>query len=425
MKEDLLQFIWENLLFNNSFLRTVEGEHIEIIKPGIIQTGQGPDLDNAVIRINEQTWAGTVEIHIRSSDWMVHGHHSDPHYENVVLHVVHEDDLPARTSGGRLVPTIELSDRICKDSQDMYEKLMKSRTWIPCAEQVKQVPRSLIAGSLTPLLDRRLARRSREIQEMLSAEDNDETEIFYRLLMRTFGLKENQEAFAMLARSLPLKLLRKYRDDQLRLEALLFGVAGFLQVNFVDEYAKGLQQSFGMLSRAHSLKPIPLAMWKFGRVRPGNFPSVRLALFASLIRKLDGDLTKLILEKDVRQLRKLLAVRASTEWDNRYTLNNLTKQSPKRIGRSMADLVTANAVVPFLFARGSIQSLPSDLRQAHSLLQQMPAPKDRIVRGWAALGVQCESMANAQSLTELKNQFCSDKKCLNCEVGVHLMKRSV
>lgn len=424
MTEDLLQFVWENLLFDQRNLQTTNLETIEILQSGRIQHGQGPDINSALIRIAGQSWAGTVEVHFRSSEWYGHGHHTDEAYENVVLHVVWENDVPTRTISGRNVPTFELQNRISSDSLKQYDLLMKDRGWVPCANQLTYVDPNLIAIWLEKLLVQRLERKTDLVLKELEQAGNDESEVFFRSLSKAFGSKENDEPFAMLARSIPLRLLRKYRDDGIRLEALMFGQAGMLQVNFVDAYPSKLQHEYEILKSAHGLKPIPMAAWKFGRLRPSNFPTVRIALLASLIIACDGDLNRLLSVNTVKQMHELLDVSASREWNDRYTLDERSVPRVKKLGKAFANGIIVNAVVPFIFAQGQYHRDSDRSQLVMDLMGQMQSADDRVVRGWRELGVASETMGRSQALLELKNEYCSAKNCLNCAIGMELMKRT-
>lgn len=421
MEEELLQFIWENLLLERSMLRTTSGQLLEIIEPGKIQHGQGPDLDGAIVRIEGQKWAGTIEVHNRSKEWFDHGHHVDPAYDNVILHVVIVDDKPAVTCSGRRLPTLALEGRIDSTYLNRYRDLMRSKAWIPCKNELKHVQSILNAGFGDELLERRLTRLSGSIIQHLKLTNNDESQVFYQFLMRAMGLKENAEPFEILARSLPIRLLRKYRGQTIRVEALLFGQAGMLGGGMDDSYAQLLFTEYDMLRKAHGLTSMSISSWKYGRVRPNNFPEVRMALFAQLLESCDGNLNGLMHETDHRSMRETLMVTAREEWDERYTLHERGKKYPKSIGAATADRIIVNAVVPFLYATGIRYGRPEYKRRAVELLERIPTRHDKLLRGWKNLGVECRTMHRAQSLTELKNELCSHKKCLTCRVGHELM----
>jgi len=262
------------------------------------------------------------------------------------------------------------------------------------------------------------------IRDALSNAQFDETEVFYQALLSAFGLKENVEPFSMLGRLLPLSLLRKYRNDPDKVEALLLGVAGMLQTNFIADLPSRLQKEFDHLKRVHELRLIPMASWKFGRIRPANFPTVKLALFAQLISKLDGDLNALLQADSVQELHRHLNVEAREDWQEHYTLDDLSKPSKKRLGKRAREVVIVNAIVPFHFARGRFHGEDSCVKQALNLLEEMPAANDQIVRKWAELGLASETMGQTQALLELKNEFCAAKKCLNCMIGRQLMQKT-
>lgn len=422
MKEDLVQFIWQQGLFDTTGLQTHEGHELAILEKGRIQKGQGPDIENALLRINNQLWAGTVEVHKRASEWYEHGHQNDPAYENVLLHVVMENDLSVRTLSGRTVPTLELTHRVDYALFKGYEHLMSSSNWIPCEKSIGQIDENLHNTWLDELLLKRIERKSKTVGELLDFHENSVNQAFYRTLLAAFGLKENSIGMAMLASELPYALLAKYRHDRTKLEALLLGCAGFLQVDFITPYARNLQKEFAYLRKLHTLNTVPIASWKFGGMRPAAFPTLRLALFAALVHKLDGNISALLAIKQVEALYDVLQVQASKPWNERYTLDQLSRKHPKRVGKTLQELIIVNAIVPFQFALGRGLNDPKLVHSSIELLGQMPSANDNIVKGWRRLGVKSLSMAHSQALVELKKEFCDQRKCVTCTIGQQVLK---
>jgi hypothetical protein len=422
--EDLLQFIWETRLFEQHALRTIDGRPVEVLKPGRIQPNSGPDLSDAQIRIDGQLWAGTVEVHLRSSEWNAHGHQYDPAYENVVLHVVYEHDAEVRTLTGKTLPTVELLSRISTDSIAMHHALMTSRGSVPCAAMLPTVDPFRIGQWLERLLVERLQRKTMAVGELYRRLNNDASATFYHMLMQAFGMKVNAEPFGMLANVLPLRTLLKYRDDELRTEALLFGQAGLLQVDMVDEHPRRLQQEHALLTSMHGLRTAPLAAWKLGRIRPVNLPTIRLAQFVRLFTKLDGELDRLLQEEEIGRLHDLLDVEAGGYWITHYQFDRPTTSSRKRIGRMAMDHIIINAIVPTLFALGRLQGREAMVDRALQLTEQLPSESNQILQDWAALGIKSDTAGRGQALLELKTMYCTRRSCLTCGIGSEIFKRT-
>jgi len=424
IKEDLLQFIWEQQLFTRHALRTTDGKPLQVIKPGRVQGGSGPDLVDARVRIDGQLLAGTIEVHLRGSDWYAHKHEKDPAYDSVVLHVVYEHDMAVRTARGGRVAAFELKHRIDPRSLEAYQRLMKNKAWVPCEDQLAQVDRSRVDLWLERVLVERLQRKTADVGSLIKRHHGDAVEAFYHVLLQAFGHKVNAEPFGMLAHALPLKVLQKYRDDELRTEALLFGQAGLLRTDFVDEHPRTLQREHALLRHMHGLKPAPTAAWKFARSHPPNFPTVRIAQFARLVMKCDGSFTELIATDELDAIREALDVTAGGYWTDRFSFDQPSSPQPKHLGRAAADHLVINAIVPFRFAQARLHGDEDGIQRALELLGSMPPEANAIVGGWDARGVKAGSAARSQALIELKNQYCAQRRCLLCGIGTELLKRT-
>lgn len=423
--EELLQFIWEQRLFRMHGLRTVDGREVEVLRPGRIQRHSGPDLLGAQIRVDGQLWAGTVEVHLRSSEWNEHGHQYDPAYENVVLHVVYLHDAEVCTAAGRALPTVELLSRISTESLTLYHGLMKEQAEVPCARLLPGMDYALTGTWLERVLVERLERKTLEVEALYRRLGNDPSETLHHMLSRAFGLKVNAEPFGMLANALPLRLLQRYRDDALRTEALLFGQAGMLQVDFVDEHPRRLQAEHALLSRMHDLRPAPVAAWKFGRMRPVNFPTVRIAQLAQLLARCDGAYADLLQADDVQELYRLMDVTASPYWDERYMFDRPSAHLPKKLGRSGVQHLIINALVPTLFAMGRVQGRQALCDRAMHLLEQLPPEQNSVLAAWSKLGLRPDTAARGQALLELRHGYCAARRCLSCGIGNQLMRCTV
>lgn len=416
--EDLLQFIWEAGLYDRTDLRTTQGEPVEVVHAGRIQLSGGPDLSDAQVRIGGQRWAGNVEVHLRASDWNAHGHQHDPAYNNVVLHTVYLHDADVHTENGTCPPTVELRGRIEERNLQLHHELMTARRSVPCAPHLHSVDPSRIRLWLERLLVERLERKTKEVEAVYRHTGNDPQETLHHLLLRALGKPVNDEPFGMLAQALPLKLLLKYRDDALRVEALLLGQAGFLDGAFTETHPQRLQQEYRWLANLHGLSPVPMAAWKLGRLRPPNFPTVRLAQWAALLTGAGYD--QLLAHDDPAAVRALLDVEAAGYWRDHFRPGIPSGPQPKHLGRAMADGLLINAIVPYLFAMGRLRGHQPWEDRALTLLERLPAERNAVVREWEGLGVKAATAGEGQALIELRNRRCHERKCLRCAIGVHL-----
>ena len=419
--EDLLQFVWEARLFEQHALRTINGEPVEVIDPGVIQRNSGPDLNGAQIRIGGQLWAGPVEVHLRSSEWNTHGHQFDPAYGNVILHVVYEHDQEVRTLQEKTIPTIELLPRVSTESIALYRSIMTSKRSVPCASQIRSISEQTIDSWLTRSLIARLDRKSLQVVDLHERLGHDPASTFYHLLLQSLGMKVNAEPFGMLAHALPLKLLLKYRDDPIRTEALLFGQAGLLQTDLFDEYPRRIQQEYQVLRHLHGIRSMPMVAWKFGRIRPVNFPTVRLAQLAKLFSSNNAPINDLLSAERINEIRQLLDVEADGYWLDHYQFDRITSPKRKKFGRMAADHVIINAIVPALFAFSKFQGRSVLRDRAIELLEQLPAEKNQVLADWASLGIHARSAGRSQALLELKAVYCNKRRCLSCGVGKELL----
>lgn len=422
--EHLLQFIWESQCFDQHDLRTTDGRSIEVLAPGSIQHNSGPDLSEALIRIDGQLWAGTIEVHLRTSEWNAHGHQFDPAYDNVALHVVYQHDKEVHTSKGTVLPTVELMSRVRLESVVQHRDLMLNRAWVPCAASIGRVDEQLIDRWLERVLLQRLERKADEVEALFHRLGDDPRETFYHVLLGGLGSKVNAEPFGMLANALPLRILLKYRDDPFRTEALLFGQAGLLRTDFAEDYPRRLQVEHQLLAQLHGLRPAPLAAWKFGRMRPANFPTLRIAQLARFITRSDGAFSWLLEQDDPYVLRAALDVEAEGYWLDHYRFDHLASASVKRLGSSAVDGVIINSIVPFLYAMKRLRGHDASAERALAFLRSLPAERNTVTEGWEALGIRTDNAARSQALLELKNHYCVQRRCLSCVIGVELLKHT-
>jgi len=416
MKEDFLHFIWKHKLYQHDSLFTEDGEPILIVNPGRHNTNAGPDFFDARIRIGETLWAGNIEIHVRASDWNKHGHQNDPVYRNTILHVVAISDLPVFNDLAASVPVLVV--KWPQWIEDNYEMLLKSHEWIGCASLLYQVDPFRIKFFLNGIVIERLKQKMDTISKMLSDTKEDWGETFYCMLARNFGLKENALPFEMVARSLPQSVLARHHDSLFQIEALLFGQAGLLGDElFGDEYYLELRKEYRFLAVKYGLRPIAGHLWKFMRMHPGNFPTIRLAQFAALIHSSKGLFSAVIEANNLEDLQKLFMVKASDYWDSHYNFNKPSVNRKKVFGNQIFSLIVINVVVPFYFLFGESQNKLILKDRALEILEQMPAENNSAMNRWAGAGVVAANALESQALLQLQHNYCEPRKCLDCTIG--------
>ncbi len=421
MPEDFLQYIWENRLFESTELKTHFGEKLEIIDQGKHNTDSGPDFFNARIKLGDTIWAGNIEIHQKASDWQKHQHQHDKAYDNVILHVVETMDVEVSRSNGEIIPALVM--KYPQKLADNYRQLLEAKTWIPCQEQFHKVDPVLLQLGFNRLMIERLENKTEEIIARLDQNNNDWNETFYQMLARMFGFKVNALPFELLARSLPIGILGKHRNNLFQLEALLFGNAGLLNNQLLgDDYFLQLREEYSFLYKKYQLKAIESHLWKFLRLRPVNFPTIRIAQLAALIHGSDTLFSKMIETDNLDSLLQIFRVKASAYWDSHYNFNKDTSRTNvKELGEASAQILIINVVIPFLFVYGEKQNKHALKNRALDFLEQLPAEDNSIVDKWTELGVKARNAFETQALLQLKNNYCVAKKCLNCHIGAKLL----
>ncbi|HFA48560.1 MAG TPA: DUF2851 family protein [Bacteroidetes bacterium] len=422
MKENFLHFLWRFRRFDHSGLVSTTGEKIEIIHPGEHNGHAGPDFSNARLRIGNIQWAGNVEMHLRSSEWLRHKHQNDEAYRNVVLHVVMEEDQPILRTDGSRIPCLEMKKRIPAKLLGTYQKILHNEYWIPCQHQFHGVAEMTKNLWLDRLLVERLQRKTEAIKTVLLKNKMDWEETFYQFTARNFGLKINVEPFELLARSLPQSILARHKDNRLQVEALIFGQAGMLEKEQEDEYPNALKNEFSFLQKKYKLTPIGGAMWKFMRLHPGNFPTVRLAQFAKLTCGSSHLFSKILEVETQREIEDLFGVQLDGYWLTHYTFGKKSAKRNKSFGKQAIRLLTINTIVPFLFLYGNEIREEDYKDKALRLLEELKPEKNSIIKGWEALGMEAASAYRTQGLLQLKNEYCDGRRCLECAVGGAILK---
>ena len=386
-------------------------------------TDAGPDFFNGKIKVGETTWAGNIELHVNSSDWIKHKHQIDKVYDNVVLHVVYNNDLQILDKEGNTIPTLELKHLIEASLIKKHNKLIhQPYSEIACGRQVKAVDTFTINTWLNRLAIERLERKSSEIQSTLKRNKNNWEETFYQYLFKYFGLKVNALPFELLAQNTPLKIIEKHHTI-FSIEALLYGQAGYLGINLEDEYYTKLKKEYHFLKTKFDLTPLDKSIWKMLRLRPSNFPTIRISQLANLLSNQTRLFAKIIEAETAKELQNLFNIKASDYWDTHYQFGEVVgNDSSKKIGIATVNNIIINVIVPFTFVYGKAKLNEQLVEKALKLLESLKTENNVIIRNWSDLGVKSSNAMESQSLIELKNNYCSQKKCLICSIGNEILQ---
>lgn len=420
MNEKLLQFIWQYSLYLPAGMVTAQGEQVTVIFCGRLNRDAGPDFLEARVKIADTILVGNVELHLKSSDWNKHGHQHDAAYKNIILHVVYENDTEHELEN---VPVLEIKDNIPATVIAHYYKLMQHTDKIPCGEQHTNVKEIVKEAWLNRLLAERWEHKLTDWNIMLDNTADDWRNLLYWRMAANFGFKVNAAPFLELARSLPLNILARHRDNMLQLEALIFGQAGMLEGNFEDEYPDKLQGEYLYLKQKYKLQPLHGHLWKFLRMRPANFPTVRIAQFAALIHQSVHLFSQIIETHTVAEIEPLLSVAASEYWNKHFRFDEPQKRSTvKKFGLASVQNVIINTVAPIQFLYATRQAGPGLCDKALQLLGSVPAEQNNIMNLWQRHGWEAKNAAESQAMIQLYNNYCSGKRCLDCSIGLSLMR---
>jgi hypothetical protein len=418
MNERLLQFIWQYLYFNQNQLTATNGQVTQILSQGILNNNQGPDFLHAKILMNQVTWAGNIELHIKTSDWDKHGHTYDEHYNNIILHVVWEHDVKDQQS----IPVLELKNRISNSLLSRYNELMQQNQFIPCEKQITGIEELVWINWKERMVAERLFEKNEKINQLLKLTNFHWEEVFWQMLARNFGIPVNTDVLEAVAISISVNILAKHKNQIHQLEALLLGQAGLLNQEFTEDYPLMLQKEYLFLKKKHQLQPIAFLM-NFLRMRPSNFPTIRLAQLAMLIHESSHLFSKILEATDLETIKKLLSVTANDYWHYHYTLNEASAYKVKKMGNMMVENILINTVIPVLFSY-AIHHNKDELKQkAIQWLQQLPKEKNSVTKKWEACSVKHENAFDSQALLYLKKNYCKAKLCLNCAIGNSILKK--
>ncbi len=419
MTEKILHFLWQNRIFPE-VLSTVDNQIVQVVHPGFPSVDAGADFFQAKIKIKDKIWVGSVEIHVKSSDWYRHNHHKDKSYNNVILHVVHRFDKPVYRTNGEPVPTLELP--IPEHIYRRFYQLYSRQTVVKCKNSANNLPYVLKQNWLENLLIERLEQRYAEISALLQVLQNDWEQAFYIKLARSFGQKVNGEAFEQLAKSLDLKIIQRNADNRLIVEALLYGQAGMLSQQVDDEYFTRLKQEYAYQRAKYKLEPLSLEIWRFMRIRPHNFPTIRLSQLAGLLTQKQRLFTFIRETGDIDEIKRLFTAQASPYWDNHYRFGTKTKRSyHKTLGNSSVQNILINSVAPFLYAYGRYMQEQKYIDKAMDLLSALDFERNYISRLFVQSNFPGENAAHSQALLQLYKDYCVKERCFVCRIGSSIL----
>ena len=423
MQEEFLHFIWQYKKFDILNLKTTQHEPLEILSGGILNFHSGPDFFNGKLRIANQLWAGNIEIHIKSSDWFVHGHEQDLAYDNVILHVVYEHDTEIFRKDNTIIPTLELKNHLNKELLVNYYNLFSAqKKWINCEKDVTSVSKFILKNWFERLYFERLERKSETIESLLASSKNNWEAVLFKLLAKNFGLKINGEAFYSLSNSFDYSIIRKTRYRVLNLEALLFGQSGLLDEQCDDGYFLELKKEYKFLRQKFQLDNEGVLPLRFFRLRPPNFPTIRLSQLASLYHKEQQLFSKIISINRLSGFYELFEVSTTLFWESHYTFGKTSKSFKKKLTNSFIDLLLINTILPLKFCYGKLKGEPVD-ETVINIINSIVSEKNAIINGFNQLNLSSESALETQALIELKTEYCDKNRCLKCAIGNVLLSK--
>jgi hypothetical protein len=426
MKEDFLHYIWRYQKFDSSDLTTVDAVPVQVIKTGVSHMHAGPDFQQAKIKIGEVEWAGAVEIHIKASDWNRHQHQNDPNYENVVLHVVWKADKQILHPDGTAIPTLELKNRVDLELLHSYKRLIDAPEEIACAPQWPEVDEMYKAEMREKVLVERLYEKSEKARKHFDEVKHDWEELSYFMLLSAMGFKVNQHPFERLATVLPYSFVKKIKHHPALLEAAIFGAAGFLDQAYVDEYPTRLKKDWRFLLHKHSevlSSNMQQHEWRFLRMRPANFPTIRLGQLAQMIYQLPSLFDAFVLDFDAEKLIKDFNVNPNAYWESHFQFDAESQKKSKKIGASSIQVLLINTIAPLLAFYAKNVGEEKYIDHALKLLNNLKAEKNFITKKYQALGASVQSAFDSQAYIQMHNAYCIPKKCLSCSVGLSILKK--
>ena len=421
MKEDFIHYIWKYKKFSFSNIKTSNGEELTILNSGDYLQKEGPDFFNAQIIIADQKWAGNIEIHVKSSDWYLHHHEKDINYNNVILHVVWNHDTPIYRKDNSEIPVFEIKNYVSQDVQHTYKELSTKKSWIYCENQIKNSDPFVLANWQERLFLERLEEKAKPIQELLIETHQDWEAVLFYLLAKNFGLNTNGDAFYKIAKSLTFSLIQKESLEVIYLEALLFGQANLIPDDVEDNYPKELKDWYDYLAIKYKLNKPTLENIQFFQHRPDNFPTIRLAQLAMLYHLQRNLFSKIISAKNLTEIQSLFDLSVNGYWKTHYNFDKPSPKKGKSLSKEFINLLIINTIIPIKFAYAQNQGKES-AEILIDLLATIPAEKNNIIEKFSTFGIKSKNAFQTQALLQLKNNYCNSKKCLNCAIGLDLLK---
>ena len=420
--EQLLHYVWKHKIFPLKELKTTTGQQVEVIDTGLANTDAGPGFFNAKLKLDGVLWIGNIEIHERSSDWFKHGHHADAGYNSVILHIASEIDTEISRSNGERIPQIQL---ICPEAvRTNYKELLETDSYPPCYRIIPSLPPFTAHSWMTALQMERFEQKATLLNERLKRCQGNWEDAFFITLARNFGFGLNGDAFETWAHQLPFRAVDKHRNDLFQIEAIFFGQAGILEDSDGDGYYLRLKKEYTYLQHKFGLIPMDASLWRFLRLRPANFPHIRIAQLACLYHRAYGLLSRIMETETLQGVRDILKGGTSEYWLTHYTFGGSSPSRPKTLSNTSLDLLIINTVVTFLYAYGLHKGNRVLCARAGSFLEELKAENNYITRMWEQYGMKASNAADSQALIQLKKEYCDKKKCLYCRIGYEYLKRS-
>ena len=421
MKEDFIHYVWNYKKFDFSNLKTTQGENLVIVNSGQYLQKAGPDFFNAQIILENQKWAGNVEIHLKSSDWYLHHHEKDDNYNNVILHVVWDHDTPIFRKDNSEIPVLEIKNYVSKEELNNYLSLTTQKSWIFCENQIAEVDEFVFSNWQERLFYERLERKIQPVNQLLEETENDWESLLFSMLAKNFGLNTNGESFLKMAKSITFSLIRKEALEVMYLEALFFGQADMIPVDVEDNYPKELKSWYDYIALKYKLSKPAIEPIQFFKHRPDNFPTIRLSQLAMLYHLHRNLFSKIIEANSIEEIYKIFNLSVSDYWKTHYNFDKSSPKKEKSLSKSFIDLVIINTIIPirFAYANANGKEISETLTD---LLSNIPSEKNSIIEKFTTFGIKSKNAFQTQSLLELKNEYCNHKKCLQCAVGLELLK---
>jgi len=422
MKEDFLHHVWQHKKFAVTQLTTTTGESIQILNSGQYLQLAGPDFFNAQLIIGNQKWAGNIEIHLKSSDWYIHNHEKDSNYDSVILHVVWEHDAPIFRKDNSEIPTLELKEFVALSDLHQYQSLLTQKSWIYCENEISNIDTFIFKNWQERLYFERLERNATEIFELLEELNNDWEAVLFSLFAKNFGLNTNGLLFFNMAKSIPFSIIRKESFSIENLQALFFGQTNMLDFDFQDRYVNKLHQDYKYLLHKYGISKKVYGKVAFFKHRPDNFPTIRLAQLAALYHVQQNLFSKIMNVNSIEEIYDLFNVEISSYWETHYNFDKVSVQKRKKMSRSFIDLILINTIIPVRFTfEQSLHNETSD--EIVDLMKSIPAEKNSSIDKFTSIGIHSKNAFDSQSLLQLKKEYCDVKRCLECAVGLNLLKK--